>query len=411
MSVPNEDEQRRAGKTARRFFSPAASLQRPGLTGLRALAAMLVVCFHVFAYSRIERQVLLGFLDVTPLITIGWVGVDVFYVLSGFLITIHLAERLERGPLRQVYPGYLRDRILRVVPAYWAQIAVLFALACWLTRQAPPWTHLIPAHLVFAQNFTAGAHSAINGVYWSLPVEFAFYLVAPFVLLAVWPALLDARGLVRRAMGVAVAGLAISITWRILAVRYYGDAGIPTLFWASAAHLPAAAEQFAMGMAAAMVFVARGEPDATRELRWALSSDILVLLGLAGLAGSMYVVDAWVGRYWKASILFYAWHSMASIPIALLVAGVAMRGRLARAIFENAPVVWLGTISYSLYLWHPMIAPYVARAVDAADWSYAGFAAVAIPAFLLASAASYYLVERPFLRLKRRPAPVPRTLQ
>jgi peptidoglycan/LPS O-acetylase OafA/YrhL len=88
-----------------------------------------------------------------------------------------------------------------------------------------------------------------------------------------------------------------------------------------------------------------------------------------------------------------------------------MRGRLARLLFENAALMWIGTISYSLYLWHPILAPHLAAHLGAKEGSYVSFAAVALPVFLLASAVSYYLVERPFLRLKRRPAAMPRTLQ
>jgi peptidoglycan/LPS O-acetylase OafA/YrhL len=411
MSVAFEDTGRRAANEARRFFSPEGFLQRPGLTGLRALAALLVVGFHLMACVRVERQVLLGFLDVTPLITIGWVGVDVFFVLSGFLITIHLAERLGRGGLRETYAGYLRDRVLRVVPAYWAQIAILLSMAYYLTREWPTWVGIIPMHMAFLQNFSPDAFSAINGVYWSLPVEFSFYLVAPFVLLAAWPRGLDSRRLARRAIAVAAVGIAISMAWRAWAVAAYGPSGVATIFWASAAFLPGGAEQFAVGMAAAMAFAASGAPDATHDPAWARTSDRLVLAGLLGLAASMYALDALVERYWSASIVFYAWHSLVSLPVGLLVAGVAMRGRLARAIFENAPVMWLGTVSYSLYLWQPALVSHVSEAVGSKTWSYWAFAAVALPAFVLAAAASYYLVERPFLRMKRRPACAPRTLQ
>ena len=94
---------------------------------------MLVVCFHVFAYARIERQVLLGVARRDPAHhhRLGGRGC----LLRPLRLPHHRStwpSGLERGPLRQVYPGYLRDRILRVVPAYWAQIAVLFAMHYWL---------------------------------------------------------------------------------------------------------------------------------------------------------------------------------------------------------------------------------------------------------------------------------------
>ena len=414
MSEPFENGERRVGSMPRRFFSPEARFQRPGLTGLRALAAFWVLAFHINGYMA-EERVVVGFdglrFDVTPLLTIGWVGVDVFFVLSGFLLAVHVIERLGREALATVYPSYLRDRILRVVPAYWAQIAILFVLALAATGSVPPWAGTVPMHLFFLQNFWMGPHSAINGVYWTLPVEFAFYLILPFV--AAWTVRGGAAsaGAVGRAALVAAFAVAIAIAWRALAVASQGPAGTATVFWASAMHLPGAADQFGIGVAAALLFLARGAPDATRDPKWSRPSDGLVVAGLGGLIVAIYALDAYVGHFWTHSFLFYTWHSFAALAVAALVVGVAARGALARTIFENRLVVWLGTISYSAYLWHPVVAEKLAGAANAANLGRWGFAALAVPAVVAVSAASYYLVERPFLRRKRSPRPAERTLQ
>src|SRR6478752_2287330 len=136
MSIPLEETGRRVDSTARRFFSAGAPLQRPGLTALRALAAFLVVAFHLNHFVAPRRLVVAG-LDLTPFVTIGWLGVNIFFVLSGFLITQHLLERFARASLRETWGPYLRDRILRVVPPYWAQIAILFAIAVAAVGSAP----------------------------------------------------------------------------------------------------------------------------------------------------------------------------------------------------------------------------------------------------------------------------------
>lgn len=406
--------ERRVGETTRRFFSPAARLDRPGLTGLRALAALLVLAFHLNAFTRPERITLgAGALavDLTPIVTIGWVGVNLFFVLSGFLIAAHLARRLSEAPLEAFRARYFRDRILRVVPAYWAQVAVLFAIA-WIAAGSPPdWARHVPAHLAFLQNLQMGPHAAINGIYWSLPVEFAFYLVAPAIVWAAWPRTGDVGAAARRAVLVAGAGIAISVAWRAAAVHVAVPGDVPALFWLSAAHLPGALEQFLAGMAAAMVFLARGAPDATLERRWERPSDALVAGGLAALVALMYLLDARVDRYWAPTPLFLAWHSGAGLAVAALVAGVAMRGPLARALFENRAALWLGFVSYSLYLWHPLVAAQVAVRVDAASGGLAAFALVAVPPILLVSALSAYLVERPFMRRRRETAPGPATIQ
>lgn len=400
MIIATQTAERRVGDTTRRFFSPGPRFQRPGLTSVRALAALMVVLFHANHFVTPVRLDL-GPLDVTPLVTIGWAGVDVFFVLSGFLITLHVAERLSTTPLQASYGPYLRDRILRVVPAYWAQLALLFALA-WIPLGAvPAWTPYVPAHLLFLQNFTLAGHAAINGVYWSLPVEFAFYLVCPFVVWAAWPARGDTRSFVARAAVVAAVGIAISMAWRAIALWKPGSDSISVLFWRVSAHLPGAAEQFAIGSAAAMLFAAWGLPDATRDPRWRRMGDVLLVAGLAGFVAALYVMDRQFRSYWAATPLFFLWNAGVSVAVAVMIAGVATRGPLARVLFENAAAIWLGTISYSLYLWHPILLPRLAEAAGAQGGSLGAFLLVAIPALLAAAAVSYYVVERPFLRRKQ----------
>jgi len=404
-----EETGRRVDETARRFFSPEARFQRPGLTALRALAAFLVVAFHLNHFVTPRRLVFAG-LDLTPLVTIGWVGVNLFFVLSGFLITQHLLERLARAPLSESWWPYLRHRILRVVPAYWVQLAILLAIATFAAGSVPAWAPYVAPHLVFLQNFSHVGHSAINGVYWSLPVEFSFYLVAPFAILLAWPARFERGAILRRAMLVALAGVFITGAWRAWALERAGSAP-GEIFWLVATQLPGAADQFAIGMAAAFAFVAARLPDATLDPAWRRRSDGLVLAGLAGMVGSMYVMDARFMEYWRATPLFFAWSSAQGIGMALLITGVAARGPVARAIFENAPIVWLGTISYSVYLWHPILMPHVAKAIGAQEHGLAYLALHAVPVIVAVSAVSYYVVERPFLRLKRATAPRVRAIQ
>jgi peptidoglycan/LPS O-acetylase OafA/YrhL len=232
-------------------------------------------------------------------------------------------------------------------------------------------------------------------------VEFAFYLVCPFLVWAAWPSNGEARALATRAALVATGGLAISMAWRTFALGRYGGDDIPGLLWLVAAQLPGAAEQFAIGSAAAMLFAACGLPDATHDARWRRLGDGLLVAGLAGFIAALYLMDRQYRSYWGATPLFYLWNAGTSIAAAMMIAGVAARGPVARVLFENAPMVWLGTISYSLYLWHPMLLPRLAEAADARSGSLAPFVVVAVPALVAASAASYYLVERPFLRRKQ----------
>ena len=391
-------------------FMAFDSFSRPGLTGIRALAALLVVGHHLNAivgprmmfvdlpFSRVE---------VTHLLTIGWVGVNVFFVLSAFLLTVHLLQRLRRAPMKEILGPYLLARVLRVVPAYWVQIAILFALA-WVTLGTPPeWARYIPAHLVFLQNLSYPAHSAINGVYWSLPVEFFFYLLLPVVIAFVSSRMangLSPRRLVMRACVVAVAAVVIMIGWRYLAFTLTHARGIPVLFWATV-QLPGLADQFGLGVLAGCLFVALGAPDSGRSLRWSIAADVLTVVGLAGLAGTMYLMHYAFNDYWSGKPLFYFWNIVASTFVALCVFGAAVGGRITRLAFESRVAIFIGTVSYGMYLWHFPVAAFIAQRLDMHGMGLGMFAVWTMPAIIAVSAASYYLVEKPFFNLRRRRMP------
>ena len=154
-----------------------------GLTGIRGLAAMMVLVHHLFALA-VPRLLSfrVGDWQVTYhwLLTGGWMGANVFFVLSGFLLAIPFVRNIEgTGPRVRIGP-YLVRRIRRVVPAYWVQIAILVVILS-ITATMPSWK-LIAAHLAFLQNFDAAYAFALNGVYWTLPTEFGYYLLLPLFL-------------------------------------------------------------------------------------------------------------------------------------------------------------------------------------------------------------------------------------
>src|SRR5690606_20875778 len=142
--------------------------------------ALWVMAFHLNALAGPREISLLG-VELHPLITVGWVGVQVFFVLSGFLLTTHLVQAGSTRGVDAALPGYFLARVRRVFPAYWAQILVLIALHVAMAGALPPWIGHVPIHLPMLQNFSEPASHAINGVYWTLPIEFAFYLVLPLI--------------------------------------------------------------------------------------------------------------------------------------------------------------------------------------------------------------------------------------
>ena len=160
---------------------------RPGyvdaLTGVRALAALWVLAHHLNAVVG-PRVLTVGFagieIEITPLLTCGWVGVDIFFVLSGFLLTRQLLDAYDSQARSVANRRFLLHRVLRVYPAYLVQIAVLLAVAWAAAGTAPAWVRHLPLHLAMLQSVTPASESAINGVYWTLTAEFWFYILLAF---------------------------------------------------------------------------------------------------------------------------------------------------------------------------------------------------------------------------------------
>jgi peptidoglycan/LPS O-acetylase OafA/YrhL len=189
--------------------------------------------------------------------------------------------------------------------------------------------------------------------------------------------------------------VAIGIGWRVAVYPLGG----PNVAWISN-QLPGTLDQFVLGtvVAAGLRRWRKAHPAA----QVAAASNALTLLGLAGIVTLMYYLDAihatfWAGRHNAV----YWWYSANALCVALLVLGVALGGGVSRALFANPVAVAIGTISYSLYLWHLPIVTWLVPA----GLGYAAFFAVAVSLTLAASALSYFLVERPFLGTRRRRDP------
>ena len=349
--------------------SPTAITYRPEIDGLRALAVSIVVLFHArFGFSG------------------GFVGVDIFFVISGFLITSLLLKDFDAGTFSVV--GFYERRIRRILPA--SVVVTLVVLAAgwrwmlpsdfeWLGRSAL-WHAACLANVFFFQrtsNYFAGSAAEMPLLHmWSLAVEEQFYFVFPLLLWGCYR--LGLRG--RRAIGWIIAGVgavSLLLSVRGLAVDPNGTFYLlHTRAW----------ELMVGGWLATRA--ACGGSRATRE----------VACG-AGLAGML--VPAW---FYSESTPFPG--IAALLPCAgaalLIWGGRAMPNAdgggvsqplVARVLAMRGPV-FVGAISYSLYLVHwPILAFDKYRAVTAASVSHR-LALVAL-AFVLA-VLSWRLVETPF---------------
>lgn len=343
---------------------------RPELDGLRGLAVLAVMAYH----SGL-RRVLPG----------GFLGVDLFLVLSGFLITALLLQEHRRTGAINVPRFYLR-RGLRLLPALFVMLA---ACCCWAAFRTAP-----DRAAVICRAALLTACQAANGVWrppapmdllghtWSLNLEEQFYLAWPVVLL-----LALRFGGLRRVGWVVGAGVAASALLRA-ALWLTGQPSAAT-------GLAVRADALLAGCLVAVLAEANRLPKG-RPLIAAASSAGLLLVTL--------VLTTPTGAPWLHLGGFTVVATAAAVVIAALVQSPT--GSTSRALSAR-PLAWTGRVSYGLYLWHfPMlsIAPKLMHGVLPASRHVPGFDGAAACALALAAALlSYYAVERPFLRWRDAP--------
>jgi peptidoglycan/LPS O-acetylase OafA/YrhL len=290
---------------------------RRDIDGLRAVAVGAIVVHHAFP-------------DLLPG---GFIGVDVFFVISGYLITRLIAEARDGGAFS--WGGFYLRRARRIIPAYLLVVLVTAALAAWIemprllamTGAATAASGAFAANLLFAQTagyFAPGAQQNPLLHLWSLGVEAQFYLVWPAVM-----ALLSWRPLRSRR---ATLSLALLLASLILAQLLVARGAAVWAFFG----LPMRAWEFLVGGVLALGLV---RPPGERSTAVLAGS-----LGGLTIAASLFLLA-------EAS----PFPGLSAVPVCLgaaLLIWSGQGGRPGLAVLRLAPMVGLGRISYSLYLWH-----------------------------------------------------------
>jgi peptidoglycan/LPS O-acetylase OafA/YrhL len=379
----------------------ARAIRFPLFDSLRAIAALAIFGTHAYASLHASDTGLMrqfaGRLEV---------GVYIFFAISGFLLYRPFVRARLRGTDRPATGGYLWRRMLRIGPAYWVALSVV---AVWLhMRYVVDPVSNAPWYYLFAQSYRP--YLAIGGLAqaWSLCVEAGFYLFLPLYALAM--RLLPAAG-ERERLRNELSGLAIlavlGVGFTVLAVSSGatdGDTSVLPLHLI----LPSYLHVFAAGMCLAVLSVwyeERDEPgwlgplDRFPGIAWgvALLAFVVVSLwvGIDGHPGERVSATQWVAR----SVLYVVIAVGVVVPA---VFGDPARG-LVRRVLANRVLLWIGLISYSFFLYHLAVVLQVER------WDLPAGTAVALAMSLAIAAASYYLIERPAIKLKgligRRPEP------
>lgn len=348
-------------KEGRRPAAPEAP-RIPSLDGLRAASILAVIVGHAAGTS--------GFPNVLPhLDHLGYLGVRVFFVISGFLITtLLLAEKESTGRI-SISRFYLR-RTIRIWPAFYTYLAAVLLLDAAGIVDLGLWETVAAA--TFTINFLDERDWTLNHI-WSLAVEEQFYLLWPLLVIA-----LRRKTLIYVSLGLlALCPLLRALMWHVWELSET----------AMTRHFQAAYDALVLGgcLAAAAPAI-----DRVAALRATVTSRAMPLIGvlIVALASASYAISPG---------LFYVWmQSGVNVGVALvLMHAITVREGALFAALNCRPAVFIGVLSYSLYLWQELfLNPFSTR------W-FAAF-----PQNLLLTGvcayASYRLVEKPFGNLRAR---------
>jgi peptidoglycan/LPS O-acetylase OafA/YrhL len=405
VSSQGDDERGRTQNGEARRGMTTANPRFHLLDSLRAIAALMVFALHLPWVARLglDNPGLLAQLDS---------GVALFFLISGFLLYRPFARSRYAGEKTPGLLPYAVRRGLRIFPAYWVALVgvVLLVGASGEALTATPVFSARGALAYFPLLQVYDSHTLLGGISaaWTLAVELSFYALLPL-----WAMVLrrvpckSSGGFLRTELLALCALFVVGVTWTSIAAAQ-GPAPAAafvdvTLIKPWLYVLPAYLDQFALGMALAVLSVVVADrartPAAVRVvdqapwLPWLVAGLVLLVMGS---------VPDWLSGHTTEIIAIHELQGIFALGVLLpAVFGDPDRG-LVRKLLANRILLWIGLISYGVYLWHVAI---MSKLVDLGALDTLGrfgFTATALGVTLVAAAASFYGLERHALRLGRR---------
>jgi len=335
----------------------------PQIDGLRCVAIFSVLLYHAQGYVAAKA----GVADpgwMYQLFALGYFGVPLFFALSGYIIACQFL-----GPKPVDLKLYFIRRLTRLEPPYLISMLLVFVVKLWALDLAFPtlFPHLL-ASLVYFHGLVFGSHSEVNGVAWSLEIEWQFYLLAPLTFAAILRA-------TRRTRHVGL--------WLLIVLGGYAYAlgrELGPRFELSLLHY--------FGFFVAGIWVAVLDAEKTYR-RIAVRFDVL---GIAAIAATLFV-------------LFREGAAMITLPaLTAAIVFCSLRGPALRRVLGWWPIYCVGAMCYTIYLYHFFVVSAAGRIyASLIGWSTSdalsltGFILFTVPLVVAACLLPYLLIERPFM--------------
>jgi peptidoglycan/LPS O-acetylase OafA/YrhL len=307
------------------------------MDGLRGIAVIMVASFHMHGLGLVSDSLNLGgfFLDVPSRLTdVGFLGIDLFFFLSGFALFYPYAQHLfEERPLQSLQT-YAHRRASKILPSYFAALTILaLVYPLWLEPPDSLFMHWLK-HAFFMHNFWHGSTMSISGPFWTLAVEVQFYVLFPLMAHFLMRAPVCTTALL------CILASAYRIHLQLTGVAYLGPGY----------QLPAYLDLFILGSFTSRIIV--GHRSKNQSLSPAESS-------------------LWTAVTYASAIALYAllctcersdhgiWHTdfagILGIVLLVMCVGIARTFSVLRRILESPILIWFSGISYNIYLWHVSI--------------------------------------------------------
>ncbi len=400
------------------------------LDGVRAIAALFVIGFHIDVINHTDLWVAWQHPLASALITLGGSGVTLFFVLSGFLLFMPYAKALlfdAKWPSARQF--YLR-RALRILPAYYLALALIIVFFQPHYLQPAYWKQLFLFVTMFMDS-SPQTFRQLNGPFWTLAVEWQFYMLMPLLMFGFFCVVRRFQALPKQRLFLVLACCLTLILYG-LTIRYIGIYAVrhPEQTF----HLPALVrkialmllygmtgkylENFALGMLICTCYTYAQHPEfgvqlkaaLLRNSRWLRRFGLVLLLFTA--IWHFQVMQMPVVQFNFLDPLKYKFDWLNEMVIATgyssWVLAILFGSPTLKGLFSLLPLRKLGMISFGLYIWHlPLldfyhdkIVPHLnlsgARSIYLSYWLWVLICVIPV------ATASYLLVERPWMKLRAR---------